>query len=87
MGWLYKAVLVLILKTLVERRQAALPENVVVTFTLQEQNKPEPDPAFATATIPASGVVSSMLHALSVRLERACARNKYGLRESACKER
>lgn len=91
LGWLFKVlllvVLVLILKTLLERRQPAPPPQVAAVALSDagpESRKPDPAIAFANATISASGVDGSMLHALSGRLERACARNKYGLSESAC---
>lgn len=91
LGWLFKVllliVLVLILKTLIERRQAAKPEEqVTVVVVREEEEKPDMDPgtALANAAISASGVDGNLLHSLSGRLERSCARNKYGLSESAC---
>jgi hypothetical protein len=92
LGWLFKVlllvVLVLILKVLIERRQAAGPEEQVTVLVMQEEeeNKPDMDPglALANAAISASGVDATLLHSLSGRLEKSCARNKYGLSESAC---
>lgn len=91
LGWLFKVllliVLVLIFKVLVERRQAVRPEERVTVLVMQEEeNKPGMDPglALANAAISASGVDATLLHSLSGRLEKSCARNKYGLSESAC---
>ncbi|MEW6762485.1 MAG: hypothetical protein AB1437_16820 [Pseudomonadota bacterium] len=91
LGWLFKVllliVLVLILKVLIERRLAARPEEQVTVLVMQEEEtKPDMDPGLvlANAAISASGVDATLLHSLSGRLEQSCARNKYGLSESAC---
>ena len=88
LGWLFKVVLlvvlVLILKALIERPRAVAPPDELRLVQVEKERTPDPAIAFANATISASGVDGGMLHALSGRLERACARNKYGLSESAC---
>ncbi len=91
LGWLFKVlllvVLVLILKVLIERRLAARPQEQVTVLVMQEEaGKPGLDPglALANAAISASGMDATVLHSLSGRLEQSCARNKYGLSESAC---
>lgn len=88
LGWLFKIVLLvvlaLIVKTLVERRETPAPPDAVRLVQVEKSRTPDPAIALANATISASGVDSGMLHSLSGRLERACARNKYGLSESAC---
>lgn len=91
LGWLFKVVvlivLALILKTLIERRLAVRPDEQLTVLVMQEEERaPAMDPgrAFADAAIAVSGVDGTLLHSLSGRLERSCARNKYGLSESAC---
>ena len=88
LGWLFKIVLLvvlaLILKALIERPRAVAPPDEAHLVQVEKARTPDPAIVLANATISASGVDSGMLHSLSGRLERACARNKYGLSESAC---
>lgn len=88
LGWPLKVVLlvvlVLVFKVLVERRQAQQHENAPVIVMEQARPDGKAGVAFANAALQVSGVDAELLHSLSGRLERNCARNKYGLSESAC---
>ena len=86
LGWLFKVVLLVALgwglSVALERRQkAAASEEVAVA---EEERERGAGVAIANAALQVSGADASMLRDLSGRLEKACARNKYGLTEDAC---
>jgi hypothetical protein len=85
LGWLFKILLLVGLGwglgVLMERRQNAPADDAVVTPAPQE---PASGVALVDAVVQVSAAESSMLDSLSGRLERGCARNKYGLTEQAC---
>ena len=66
------------------RRKAAETEQVEVVETEQS---PESGDAVANAVLKASGADVSMLKDMGSKLEKSCARNKYGLSESECIDR
>lgn len=66
------------------RQQAAEVEDVQVVAAEQ---KPDSGAAVANAVLQVSGADASMLKDMGSKLERACARNKYGLSESECIDR
>lgn len=73
------------LTTVIERRrQTAEPEEVQVAETEQ---KPDSGEAAANAVLQVSGADVSMLKDMGRKLEKSCARNKYGLSESECIDR
>jgi hypothetical protein len=97
-GWLFKIVLLIALGwglyVTVERRlKPAADDQLVVTEQRQEQQEQQEQQerqehgagvALADAVLRVSEADASMLHRLSGRLEKACARNQYGLSEGAC---
>lgn len=95
LGWLFKIVLVVAvgwgLSVAFKSRQeapvvaeaAAVQEEVVVA----KQAESGVGIAFANKALQVSGADASLLKTLTGRLEKACARNKYGLTETACIER
>jgi hypothetical protein len=73
------------LNTAIEhRRQAAEPEEVEVAEAEPAQSSGD---AFANAVLKVSGADVSMLKDMGSKLEKSCARNKYGLSESECIDR
>jgi hypothetical protein len=85
LGWLFKAVLLVALVwglgTAIARRQHAPAVEDVITV---QQAGAGPGVAIVDAALQVSEADAGMLHGLSGRLEKACARNKYGLSEDAC---
>lgn len=85
LGWLFKITLLIVLgwglSVAMERRQKAAVEEEVTVVAEQES---KPDVAAADAVLRLSSADASLLNSLSGRLEKACARNKYGLTENAC---
>jgi hypothetical protein len=85
LGWLFKILLLVALGwglgVAMERRQKAPDAEAAVALAPQETDA---GVAIANTALRVSEAESSMLHSLSGRLERACARNKYGLSEQAC---
>jgi hypothetical protein len=93
LGWLFKAILLVALgwglNAAIERRSkvAADAEMPVAEERVSEPSAGGGDSAgvaLANAALQASGADTGMLKTLSGRLEKACARNKYNLSESAC---
>lgn len=84
-GWLLKVALVVVLgwglSVAIDRRQNPTASE---TAKAEEQQQSGAGVAAANAILRISEADASMLHSLSGRLERACARNKYGLTEQAC---
>jgi hypothetical protein len=84
-GWLFKIALLAVLawglSVLVGRRQPAPSVDNVIAV---EQPDTGAGVAAADKILEVSAVDATLLHRLSGRLERACARNKYGLSEQAC---
>ncbi|MCC2974427.1 hypothetical protein [Massilia sp. IC2-476] len=67
----------------IERRGLAEAETIVVA----KQQDSERGRAALDAALQASGVDARLLQELAGRLEKSCARNKYGLSEGACQAR
>lgn len=73
------------LNTAIERRQkAAEPEEVQA---VEEEQKSDTGLAVANAALQVSGADVSMLQDMGGKLEKSCARNKYGLSEAECIDR
>jgi hypothetical protein len=85
LGWLFKILLLVALGwglgVAMERRQKAPADDAAVALEPEESTA---GVVVADAVLRVSAAESSMLHSLSGRLERGCARNKYGLSEQAC---
>lgn len=85
LGWLFKIILLVVLgwglSVAIERRRDATAGDEV---TEVEQQESRPGVAAANAILRVSEADASLLHSLSGRLEKACARNKYGMTEDAC---
>lgn len=71
-------------KAIEHRRNAAGTEEVQVA---EAEQSPDSGDAVANAVLKASGADVSMLKDLGGKLERSCARNKYGLSEAECIDR
>jgi hypothetical protein len=89
LGWLLKIVLLVALGwgigVLMERRQKAAGDEEETVAALQaEPHESGLGVAVANTALRVSEADATMLHSLSGRLERGCARNKYGLSEQAC---
>lgn len=86
LGWLFKIVLLVAvgwgLSVALERRQkAGEGEEVAVVEAERDSGA---GVAIANTALQVSGADASMLTDLTGRLEKGCARNKYGLSEDAC---
>ena len=85
LGWLFKVLLLVALGwglgVMVERRQKPATGEGAAALEQQESGA---GVAIANAALRLSEADASILHSLSGRLERGCARNKYGLSEQAC---
>jgi hypothetical protein len=84
-GWLFKAILLVGLgwglSVALTRKQEPAPVEKLIAA---EQHESGPGVAVANAALRVSEADASLLHTLSGKLERGCARNKYGLSEQAC---
>jgi len=85
LGWLFKIGLLVALgwglNIAFERRQQAPADEEVAVAVERESGA---GVAIANAALQVSGADASILRDLSGSLEKACARNKYGLTEDAC---
>lgn len=85
LGWLFKIIVLVALgwglSVAIERRQKSAADEEV---TVAEERESGLGAAAASTVLQVSGADVSLLKNLSGRLEKACARNKYGLTESAC---
>jgi hypothetical protein len=87
LGWLFKAMLLVALgwglNAALDRRSRVAPE-AEIAVAEERQSESGAGVAIANTALQISGADTSMLKSLSGRLEKACARNKYNLSESAC---
>lgn len=89
LGWLFKAILLVALgwglNAAIERRAKVTPgEEIAVVEEAAPSAESSVGVAIADTALQVSGADVGMLKNLTGRLEKACARNKYGLSESAC---
>jgi hypothetical protein len=84
-GWVFKVALIVVLgwglTVAIQRREHV---EVSETVTEAEQQQSGAGVAAANTILRVSEADASLLHSLAGRLEKACARNKYGLSEQAC---
>lgn len=88
LGWLLFAIPLLALgwgaNSYIERRGLAEAEEAAAMVKQQDMERGR---AELDAALQESGVDASLLQQLAGRLEKSCARNKFGLSESECRQR
>lgn len=90
-GWNFRLVFLVVLVVLLGwganaafRHGKATPPGAEMAAAEVQPRTADPGVAAADAVIALSEMDATVLHTLAGRLEQACARNKYGLSESAC---